>query len=292
MSKQLLSEPGLTIDQFGTHAHYAWISAAEVLTAEKGQEVEALFKKTAVVGAVIQYRPKDSSGGKIPKPEVWFGTPPSEPFVTDEGELKFWIRFNETHHPGLFLDHAPLRTWLKSQTRFKNVLNLFSYTGSLSIAAAYGRDVQVTSIDLSSRLTEWAKENWALNGLAAEAGRFISGDVFDWLPRLAKKGERFDLVIVDPPSFSRSKTGTFSTQKDLVRLHEKVLPLVDWSGKGGVLISSINSASVTLPAFEAQVYRAAESCGVRLELMFRIHAPLKGGVFQVLSKTKSSGKSS
>src|SRR6202041_44691 len=141
-------------------------------------------------------------------------------------------------HPGLFLDHAPLRAWLKENSKGLNVLNTFAYTGSLSVAAGVGGAKKVTTLDLSRPTLEWARENWELNRLAEKNSDFIFGDYFEWIPRLAKKNQLFDCVILDPPSFSRGKKGGFSTTKDLRTLHELALDCV---APEGVLVTSINS---------------------------------------------------
>jgi len=199
-----------------------------------------------------------------------YGVPPSGRFSVLEWGVPYRIQLENTKHPGLFLDHAELRRWLLRTQKNKTVLNLFSYTGSLSVASGAGGASRVTTLDLSKSTIEWAKENWANAGLSTDAGDFIYGDVFEWLPKFKKKDLLFDTILCDPPSFSRSKNGTFSTQKDTQRLHESILPLIR---PGGILITSINSENVTERQFLKDIEAAAERCKCSLRVLSRIDLP-------------------
>ena len=110
------------------------------------------------------------------------------------------------------------------------------------------------TLDLSKPTVAWARDNWDLNGLPMIGAEFISGDVFDWLPRLAKKDRQFDLVICDPPSFSRAPSGVFSTAKDLERLHQAIFKIL---APGGQLITTINTAQLKPEKFLQDVAQAA-----------------------------------
>ena len=191
-------------------------------------------------------------------------------FVVKEFGVPYLVQMKHTKHPGLFLDHAPLRRWLTRTQKAKRVLNLFSYTGALSVAAGAGGASSVTTLDLSKPTIEWAKENWEQAALTGPKGDFIYGDVFDWLPRLKKKGLEYDTILCDPPSFSRTKTGAFSTGKDLARLHGLILPLL---AKNGILVTSINSENIPERAYLSEVEAAARLTGTRLQWLGRVDLP-------------------
>ena len=208
--------------------------------------------------------------GVAPEAEVWWGEAPAEPIRVKEGGASFLIRLRDTRHPGLFLDHFPLRQWLQSNSEGLKVLNTFAYTGSLSVAAALGRAESVTTLDLSKPTIQWAQENFELNGLRGDSYRFIAGDVFEWLPRLRKSQGQFDCVILDPPSFSHGKKGNFSTAKDLSRLHGLALDLL---APGGFLVTSINSANVTWQKFETDLLGAAREKKIELQILRAMDLP-------------------
>jgi 23S rRNA (cytosine1962-C5)-methyltransferase len=232
----------------------------------KRQIVEFLQQKSAqsVVGMDRLER------GAARQADVWWGEPAVGKFEVREGLLSFWVQLLETGHPGLFLDHLPLRKWLLQNSRGRRVLNTFAYTGSLSVAAAHGGAERVTTLDLSKPSVEWAKENFSLNGIAESLHHWIAGDVFEWLPRLKKSQERFDCIIVDPPSFSHGKKGNFSTAKDLARLHSLALDLLD---EGGVLVTSINSANVSWQKFESDVLGAIREKKMQFQILAQIDLP-------------------
>ncbi len=254
----------VALDRFGRHVWITrWGSGGVERDARRDPATEAALKAFIAENfesAAELVRPEK---GLPEEPVVYFGAPPVEPFAVREGRARFWIKLQGARHPGLFLDHLPVRQWLEKNSNGLRVLNTFAYTGSLSVASGLGAAAHVTTLDLSKPVVRWARENWTLNGLPDDRARFIDGDVFEWLPRLSKKkDELFDCVILDPPSFSRGKKGTFSTSKDLFRLHR--LALATLKPEGGLLITSINSANVSRRQYESEVLRAIEDAGFGL----------------------------
>ncbi len=125
-------------------------------------------------------------------------------FVVNEADLKFKINLTDYLDTGLFLDHRITRSMVRSESQNKNVLNLFCYSGSFSVYAAAGGAATVTSVDLSKTYLNWAKENMVLNNLLDEKKHhFVHADVKEYLNELPK--DFFDMVIMDPPTFSNSK---------------------------------------------------------------------------------------
>lgn len=163
-----------------------------------------------------------------------------------ENGLKFWVNLTDYLDTGLFLDHRPLRAIFKEQASGKRVLNLFSYTGAFSVYAAAGNAQHVSTVDLSNTYLEWAKNNFILNELLhPEKHSFLQSDVMDFLK--AYKGEKFDLVFVDPPAFSNSKKmkGTWDTQRD----HPTMLHLLLKSVNPGATIYFSNNLRNFVPDF-------------------------------------------
>jgi 23S rRNA (cytosine1962-C5)-methyltransferase len=204
------------------------------------------------------------------EPVIWHGKPPMDRFQVQEYSMRFWIQLQKTRHPGLFLDHAPLRNWLVQNAQDLRVLNTFAYTGSLSVAAALGKASFVTTLDLSKPSVEWANDNFKLNKISEARHRAIAGDVFEWLPRLKREKQLFDCVILDPPSFSHGKKQKFSTSKDLEKLHFMAMELLS---PNGYLITSINSANVSLKKFEMDVSAAAQSGKLSFKILKQIDLP-------------------
>lgn len=125
-------------------------------------------------------------------------------FIVNEPPFKFWVNLERYLDTGLFLDHRPLRQHLFTTCNGLKVLNLFSYTCSLSVAAAKGGAI-VTSMDMSRTYLDWGKENFVLNDLDPNLHRFVQADVLKELEEMALANVKFDVIVLDPPSFSNSK---------------------------------------------------------------------------------------
>jgi 23S rRNA (guanine2445-N2)-methyltransferase / 23S rRNA (guanine2069-N7)-methyltransferase len=168
-----------------------------------------------------------------------------ERHVVHEGGLKFWVNFRDYLDTGLFLDHRLIRGWLREAARGADVLNLFCYTGSATVYAAAGGARSSCSVDLSNTYLEWAQENLLLNGFGGSAHRLVRADCLDWLEEQGAGGPRFDLIFVDPPTFSNSKkmTGVLDVQRDHVGMIRRSLRLLR---TGGRLIFSTNFAKFKL----------------------------------------------
>lgn len=243
------------IDQFGKNY---WVTEWENLG--KGprngdlirKEIILFLQKKEAKSVVGLSRP---AKGIAPESELWLGEMPTGHWEVQEAQLKFQIQFEKTRHPGLFLDHEPLRRWLSTRCQGMTVLNGFAYTGSLSVAAAAGGAKKVTTLDLSKVYINWAKENFSLNGFSEADHRFIAGDVFEWLPRLKREKEQYDCVILDPPSFSHGNKGRFSTAKDLEKLHSLALDVL---APQGILVTSINSSNISWAKYEAEILAASK----------------------------------
>jgi len=140
---------------------------------------------------------------------------PEDCFVVQEGDLCFEVNLSAYQDTGLFLDHRLLRSKVRhSPLTGLRVLNLFCYTGSFSVAAARA-GASVTSLDLSNTYLSWAQRNFELNSLDLQPHSFVRADVLQWLPGAIAAGEKYHLIICDPPTFSNSKKSpqTFDLQK-------------------------------------------------------------------------------
>jgi 23S rRNA (cytosine1962-C5)-methyltransferase len=202
-------------------------------------------------------------------PQLVLGEGAPERFSIRENGIKFELSFNEGYSVGLFLDQRDNRRRLltghvaaefpllnsKPETKSSKpeLLNVFAYTCAFSVCAAKG-GAKTTSLDLSKKYLDWGRRNFALNGLDPADHDFIFGDAFDWMRRLAKKGRAFDVIVLDPPTFSQSKErGTFRAEKNYGELVAAALPLLK---PQGVLLASTNAADWAPEKFLATVERS------------------------------------
>jgi 23S rRNA (cytosine1962-C5)-methyltransferase len=173
-----------------------------------------------------------------------------------ENDLTFLIKPFDGFATGIFLDQRGNRQRLRSLARGKSVLNLFAYTCGFSVAAAAGAAESTTSVDLSKKNLEWGKENFTANGLPLEGHWFIASEVFDYFERARRQNRSFDLIIIDPPSFARSKKPkrVFTLTKDFVGLLSEALSILR---PGGYMLISINHRRLPVAWLREQVESAA-----------------------------------
>jgi 23S rRNA (guanine2445-N2)-methyltransferase / 23S rRNA (guanine2069-N7)-methyltransferase len=181
--------------------------------------------------------------------------------VVQEGPYKFLVNFTDYLDTGLFLDHRITRKRIGEMAQGKRFLNLFAYTGSASVYAAGGGAISTTTVDMSNTYIDWAKRNMAINHLAGAENGFVQADCLTWLteqvaqlssnkvqaspwgsraaPVVSAKSKKYDLIFVDPPTFSRSKRmeDNFEVQGDHVKLLQLVGQLL---APGGTIVFSNN----------------------------------------------------
>lgn len=157
-------------------------------------------------------------------------------YTVSEGRCKFLVNFVSYLDTGLFLDHRSTRAMVEKISAGKTVLNLFCYTGAVTVHAAVGGAKSTTSIDMSKTYLDWAKRNMALNGFSDNKHQYIQEDCIKWLDTAT---EKFDLIFLDPPSFSNSKRmdDVLDIQRDHVKLITACGNLLN---EGGLLIFSNN----------------------------------------------------
>jgi 23S rRNA (cytosine1962-C5)-methyltransferase len=205
--------------------HEAWLlQSAEIITEVTGISMEKIFFRTRQhkKGRKGQYRKFEEEGKE---------------FVVEEGGLKFIVNLTDYLDTGLFLDHRVTRGMVRKESEGRSVLNLFAYTGSFSVYAAAGGAERVLTVDLSNTYLQWAKRNMELNGFSSdEKYRYLQADVLQLLDE--KRDEKFDLIILDPPTFSNSKRmkDILDVQRDHVKLINGCLDIL--SGGGAVIFST------------------------------------------------------
>ncbi|MBI5685689.1 MAG: class I SAM-dependent methyltransferase [Verrucomicrobia bacterium] len=220
---------------------------ADRLLAQWYAQPNPALREAFAAGKLVERSMEKQPTGETAAPEARFE-------IVENG-LKFLISLDAGYSTGLFLDQRENRRRLLARNlRGKTVLNTFAYTCAFSVAAARAGAV-ATSLDLSKRYLDWGRDNFRLNGINPEEHDFIYGDCFDWLARLAKKGRSYDMVLLDPPTFSKVKKGRpFSAEKDYAKLVALAEPLVK---AGGTLFCSTNARSLNPQRFMDAVQQGA-----------------------------------
>jgi 23S rRNA (guanine2445-N2)-methyltransferase / 23S rRNA (guanine2069-N7)-methyltransferase len=193
--------------------------------------------------------------------------------VVEEAGLRLRINLDDYLDTGLFLDHRLTRRQIGRLANGKRFLNLFSYTGVASLHAAAGGAISTLSIDMSRSYLDWARGNLELNGIPAAGNELLQADAIQWLAE-QRPAERFDLIFLDPPTFSNSARmeGVLDTQRDHARLIEHCMRLLS---KEGLLIFSTNAQRFSLDTDIHSAFRVADISAATIPFDFqgnpRIH---------------------
>ena len=175
--------------------------------------------------------------------------------VTENG-LKFWVNLTDYLDTGLFIDHRETRSRVRGETKGKRFLNLFGYTGAFTVYAAAGGATTSTTVDLSNTYLNWAERNLRLNSLMSPSHALVRADVVQWMKQAAQSAQRYEVIVLDPPSFSSSQKmkGQLNIQRDHLKLIESAEALL---APGGCIYFSTNyegfqfEPSALLPRLQA-----------------------------------------
>lgn len=244
-------------------AGYGVINAYGASETECGQVGAALLELGAR-GVYVKYRAR-ADLRKLARAETAPAYPiqgqaaPEDLQVLENG-LAFHVRLADGISTGLFLDQRDSRALLRADCAGARVLNLFCYTGTFSIAAAAGGAASVTSVDSSATALRRLDANIALNEQERAAHRLLKSDATTWLNRAAKRPERYDWIVLDPPSFSSRGKQTFSVATEYAALAKSALGLLT---RGGRLIAVTNHRQTSCASFERVLSDAATAAGRR-----------------------------
>ena len=173
--------------------------------------------------------------------------------IVEENGLKLRVNFDDYLDTGLFLDHRPTRARIRELAKGKRFLNLFSYTSTATVYAAAGGAHASTSVDLSRTYLEWSERNLGLNGLATRHHELVQADCREWLDEAARTRDQYDLIFLDPPTFSNSKRmeGVLDTGRDHPALIDACMRVL---APGGLLVFSTNAQKFKLDPTVADRY--------------------------------------
>lgn len=249
----------LAIDRYGSHVHLqefdtgwqqteaehaGWVGAVEAVVGETlGLPIDQIhIKRRERQRGAAQYQKLRNA---------------TDEFEVNEGGLRFLVNLDSYLDTGLFLDHRKTRGLVRELAAGRRFLNLFSYTGSFTVYAAAGGAADSESVDLSNTYLEWAGRNLRLNGHDLARHQLVRADAFAYLEGAARAGKQFDLIVLDPPSFSNSKRmqDVLDVQRDHSRLIAGCMQLLSTHGE---LVFSTNRRHFELDPGMAKAYRCED----------------------------------
>lgn len=252
---------GLTIDYLDGHYLITWYSLG--IYQFRDSIINAL-KEQVNFNSIYEKKRFEAKGTYIADDDFVTGERPEFPLIVLENGVKFAVYLNDGPMIGFFLDQKDVRQRLRaSYVKNKKVLNTFSYTGAFSVYSALGGAAHTTSVDLANRSLPRTRELFEINGIDPDGQTIIVEDVFNYFKYAVRKQLLFDVVILDPPSFARSKKRTFSVYKDYTTLLEEAVAITE---KGGTIVASTNYANADMKWFKACVDKAFRQQKAKYEL--------------------------
>jgi 23S rRNA (cytosine1962-C5)-methyltransferase len=264
--------PGVVADRYDHTAVLKLYSAG--LTPWRGQIVEALRAESEGLSGVFGRdeipRDDDDEGG-APAGRVLWGAEPPERIVIYEHGVKILVDVRRGQKTGFFLDQRENRRLVRELSRGRgDALNLFSYTGGFSVAAALGGAKHVVSVDVDRDAIALARDVFRENGVDPADHAFASEDAFEILARYKKEGRRFDLVVCDPPAFAKSQKAVDGALAGYASLNRAALAVL---APGGLLVTASCSARVSAEQFFDAVKEAAFKAKVDLQVIAETRQP-------------------
>ncbi|MFD9626262.1 class I SAM-dependent rRNA methyltransferase [Peribacillus muralis] len=259
---------GLIIDHYDGHYVISWYSKG--IYSFKDTIIKAL-QDTVEVKSIYQKKRFDTKGQYVDEDDFVMGEQPAFPLLVKENGVQFAVYLNDGAMVGVFLDQRDVRRKIRDEyAKGKTVLNMFSYTGAFSVFAALGGAVKTTSVDLANRSLPKTVEQFSVNGIDPETQNIVVMDVFKYFKYAVKKALKFDMVILDPPSFAKSKKFTFSAGKDYTNLLKDTIAITE---DNGVIIASTNCSTFDMKKFKSFIDAAFREMNGKYEIIEEFSLP-------------------
>ncbi|MCY8269961.1 class I SAM-dependent rRNA methyltransferase [Bacillus sonorensis] len=253
---------GLTIDYYDGYFLIQWYSKG--IFAYKEAIIAALDEITDYK-AIYEKKRFSAAGQYVEDDDFVKGERGEFPIIVKENGIHYAVYLNDGAMTGIFLDQRHVRKTIRDRyAEGKNVLNTFSYTGAFSVAAVLGGAVKTTSVDVANRSLSKTIEQFSVNGLDHEAHDIKVMDVFKYFSYAAKKQLGYDLIILDPPSFARTKKHTFSAVKDYKHLLKEAIQITKHDG---VIVASTNSSAFGMEKFKGFIDAACKETGTSYTIL-------------------------
>jgi 23S rRNA (cytosine1962-C5)-methyltransferase len=257
--------PGLVVDYYAGYA--VIVCDTPVLEPLLPQVVTALNATTELKGVLFRKRHASAEERIV----VLSGRAPGPRLIVSEHGLRLVANLFDGQKTGLFLDHRENRHSMEVWARGKSVLNLFSYTGAFSLYAARGGARRIVSVDYAPEAARDASENFRLNGFAVEPHEFVVADVFEYLEGARLRGERFDIVICDPPSFGRNQLQLKKAMAAYTRVNAAGIKV---TSDGGLYAAASCTSRVSPSLFTQCVAEAARRAQRRFQVIAEAGQPM------------------
>jgi 23S rRNA (cytosine1962-C5)-methyltransferase len=261
--------PGITVDRYADYAVMRTYGAAAATLVPR--VADALLDSDPTLLGVVQRHTVGDDDDDAPRLTLVRGEHPPRPLVVSEHGVQFVVDLIVGQKTGLFLDHRENRRTIEQLAAGQTVLNCFAYTGAFSLYALRGGAQSVISIDSGHGLADAAAANLARNRLDQRRHAFVTADCFAMLEHYLTERRRFDLVILDPPSFARARQNRYAAQRAYIRLNALALRCV---APGGLLASASCTSQIGPDTFRELIAAAGAQAERRIQVIHEAGQPL------------------
>lgn len=253
---------GLIIDYYDGYYVVSWYSEGIYTFRD---EIIAALQKVANFKGIYEKKRFDTKGKYIEGDDFVAGERGEFPLIVKENGVNFAVYLNDGAMVGVFLDQRNVRKQIRDKyAKGRTVLNMFSYTGAFSVFAALGGASKTTSVDLANRSLSKTIEQFSVNEVDYEAQDIIVEDVFLYFKYAAKKKMKFNMVVLDPPSFARSKKYTFSAAKDYKNLLKETIAITE---NNGIIVASTNCSAFDMKKFKGFIDTAFKEMNGKYKIL-------------------------
>ncbi|AJH73132.1 S-adenosylmethionine-dependent methyltransferase family protein [Bacillus cereus ATCC 4342] len=253
---------GLIIDYYDGYYVVSWYSEGIYTFRD---EIIAALQKVANFKGIYEKKRFDTKGKYIEGDDFVAGERGEFPLIVKENGVNFAVYLNDGAMVGVFLDQRNVRKQIRDKyAKGRTVLNMFSYTGAFSVFAALGGASKTTSVDLANRSLSKTIEQFSVNEVDYEAQDIIVEDVFLYFKYAAKKKMKFDMVVLDPPSFARSKKYTFSAARDYKNLLKETIAITE---NNGIIVASTNCSAFDMKKFKGFIDTAFKEMNGKYKIL-------------------------
>lgn len=264
--------PAIVVERYGDYlVSQIYAAAAAGFLPAVYDALEQELKPRAIYEQ-RRFRPLSGEAPRAPSADLVRGVAAPPEVQVREGELRFAVDVSSPLSTGLFPDLREGRRAIGRWSKGRRVLNLFSYTGAISVYAVAGGATEVAAVDVAPKAHARARRNLELSGLDAEKPEYVVGDAFKVLARFAERGRRFDLVVLDPPAFASAQKGgkPWSSSKDYGELVEAALAVLE---PGGLLAAASSTHKMSIADFDHALAEGAARLGTELRIVERLGLP-------------------
>ncbi|MEH6943683.1 class I SAM-dependent rRNA methyltransferase [Bacillus sp. JJ722] len=244
---------GITIDYYDGYYLIQWYSKGIYSFRE---DILKALQQTVEYKGIYQKKRFDDKGQYIEEDDFVTGERGMFPLIIKENGVNFAVYLNDGAMTGLFLDQREVRQAIRERySKGTEMLNTFSYTGAFSVNAALGGANMTTSVDVANRSRAKTNEQFAVNDIDYEKQQIVVDDVFQYFKFAARKERLYDLVVLDPPSFAKTKKRTFSAAKDYTELLKETIAITK---NEGIIVASTNSSAFNMRRFKQFIQTACK----------------------------------